>query len=33
VDVIELFSFRDGKVSEIRVFQQDTALLLGTLAE
>jgi len=31
VDVVELFSFRDGKVSQIRVFQQDTHLLLGTL--
>jgi ketosteroid isomerase-like protein len=31
VDVVELFSFRDGLVSEIRVFQQDTHLLLGTL--
>jgi ketosteroid isomerase-like protein len=31
VDVVELFSFRDGLVSEIRVFQQDTHLLLATL--
>lgn len=31
VDVVELFSFRDGLVAEIRVFQQDTHLLLGTL--
>jgi ketosteroid isomerase-like protein len=31
VDVVELFSFVDGMISEIRVFQQDTALLLGTL--
>jgi hypothetical protein len=31
VDVVELFSFRDDLVSEIRVFQQDTALLLATL--
>lgn len=31
VDVVELFGFRDGLVSEIRVFQQDTALLLRTL--
>jgi ketosteroid isomerase-like protein len=31
VDVVELFSFHDGLVSEIRVFQQDTHLLLGTL--
>lgn len=28
---IELFSFRDGLVAEIRVFQQDTHLLLATL--
>lgn len=31
VDVVELFSFRDGMVSQIRVFQQDTHLLLATL--
>ena len=31
VDVVELFSFRDGLVSQIRVFQQDTHLLLETL--
>jgi len=31
VDVVELFRFRDGLVAEIRVFQQDTALLLATL--
>jgi ketosteroid isomerase-like protein len=31
VDVVELFGFRDDLVAEIRVFQQDTALLLGTL--
>jgi uncharacterized protein len=31
VDVVELFSFADGLVAEIRVFQQDTHLLLGTL--
>lgn len=31
VDVAELFSFRDGLISQIRVFQQDTAALLGTL--
>jgi ketosteroid isomerase-like protein len=31
VDVIELFSFADGLIREIRVFQQDTHLLLGTL--
>jgi hypothetical protein len=31
VDVLELFSFTDELISEIRVFQQDTHLLLGTL--
>ena len=31
VDVVELFAFRDGLVAEIRVFQQDTHLLLATL--
>jgi hypothetical protein len=31
VDVVELFSFADGLISQIRVFQQDTHLLLGTL--
>ena len=31
VDVVELFSISDGLVSEIRVFQQDTHLLLTTL--
>jgi ketosteroid isomerase-like protein len=31
VDVVELFSFADGLISEIRVFQQDTHLLLATL--
>ncbi|HET6949686.1 MAG TPA: nuclear transport factor 2 family protein [Acidimicrobiales bacterium] len=31
VDVAELFSFADGLIAEIRVFQQDTHLLLGTL--
>jgi ketosteroid isomerase-like protein len=31
VDVVELFSFLDGKVAQIRVFQQDTHLLLETL--
>ena len=31
VDVVELFSFADGRIAEIRVFQQDTHLLLGTL--
>lgn len=33
VDVIELFSFADGHITEIRVFQQDTHLVLGTLDE
>jgi ketosteroid isomerase-like protein len=31
VDVVELFTFADGQIAEIRVFQQDTHLLLGTL--
>jgi ketosteroid isomerase-like protein len=31
VDVVELFEFRDGLVAQIRVFQQDTALLLDLL--
>jgi len=31
VDVVELFTLTDGRISEIRVFQQDTALLLSTL--
>jgi ketosteroid isomerase-like protein len=31
VDVVELFSFAGGLVSEIRVFQQDTHALLATL--
>jgi hypothetical protein len=31
VDVVELFSFSGGLVGQIRVFQQDTHLLLGTL--
>jgi uncharacterized protein len=31
VDVVELFAVTDGFISEIRVFQQDTHLLLGTL--
>jgi len=31
VEVVELFSFRDGMVSEIRVFQQDTYRLMKTL--
>ena len=33
VDVAELITVTDGKVSEIRVFQQDTHLLLATLNE
>jgi hypothetical protein len=33
VDVVELFSVTAGLVSEIRVFQQDTHLLLATLDE
>lgn len=33
VDVVELFAFADGLISQIRVFQQDTHLLLETLAE
>lgn len=31
VDVVEVFTFADGLIHEIRVFQQDTHLLLGTL--
>jgi hypothetical protein len=31
VDVVEIFSFLDRQVSQIRVFQQDTHLLMGTL--
>jgi uncharacterized protein len=31
VDVVELFSVTEGMISEIRVFQQDTHLLLETL--
>lgn len=31
VDVVELFTFADGLILEIRVFQQDTAALLATL--
>jgi len=31
VDVVELFRFSDGRIVEIRVFQQDTHLLLATL--
>lgn len=33
VDVVELFSFTDGLISEIRVFQQDTHALLRTLGD
>jgi hypothetical protein len=32
VDVVELFSFADDLITEIRVFQQDTHLLLETLS-
>jgi len=28
---VELFAFTDDRISEIRVFQQDTHLLLATL--
>jgi len=31
VDVVELFELDDGLITEVRVFQQDTHLLLGTL--
>jgi ketosteroid isomerase-like protein len=31
VDVVELFSFADDRIAEIRVFQQDTHALLETL--
>jgi ketosteroid isomerase-like protein len=31
VDVVELFTVEDGLITEIRVFQQDTAVLLATL--
>lgn len=31
VDVVELFALNDGLIEEIRVFQQDTHLLLGLL--
>jgi ketosteroid isomerase-like protein len=31
VDVVELFGFADGLISEIRVFQQDTHLLMSLL--
>lgn len=31
VDVVELFRVVDGRITEIRVFQQDTAALLATL--
>jgi ketosteroid isomerase-like protein len=33
VDVVELFGFADGLIAQIRVFQQDTHLLLSTLDE
>ena len=31
VDVVELFEFAEGFIAEVRVFQQDTYLLLATL--
>lgn len=31
VDIVEVFRVTDGRVAEIRVFPQDTALLLATL--
>jgi hypothetical protein len=31
VDVAEFFAVSEGTIREIRVFQQDTALLLATL--
>jgi len=31
VDVVELFAFADDLIAQIRVFQQDTHLLMGTL--
>ncbi len=33
VDVVELFAFADDRIAEIRVFQQDTHLLLQTLED
>ena len=33
VDVVELFRVADGLVTEIRVFQQDTHVLLATLID
>ena len=33
VDVVELFSFADDLIREIRVFQQDTHLLLETVTD
>jgi hypothetical protein len=33
VDVVELFTFSDDLIREIRVFQQDTHQLLETLAD
>ena len=33
VDVVELFAFADDRIVEIRVFQQDTHLLLATLPD
>ena len=31
MDVVELFSFADGQIAEVRVFQHDTQRLLATL--
>lgn len=31
VDVVELFAFADDRIAEVRVFQQDTHLLLSLL--
>jgi hypothetical protein len=33
VDVVELFEIADGRVRQIRVFQQDTHALLATLGD
>jgi uncharacterized protein len=33
VDVVELYAFAGGLISEIRVFQQDTHVLLATLTQ
>jgi ketosteroid isomerase-like protein len=31
MDVVELFAFADGRISEIRVFQHDTYAMMATL--